>query len=72
MDWLKGFCQQNKTVSLRKSKPASTVKAQTFNKLQIKKYFDLLNIALEKKNFKLYYTNCILWTCQVLTTVQKP
>lgn len=50
-DWLKGFTKRNPTISLRLPESTSSARARAFNRVQIGKYFEQLERALEQVNY---------------------
>ncbi|XP_011875210.1 PREDICTED: uncharacterized protein LOC105566092 isoform X2 [Vollenhovia emeryi] len=50
VDWLHGFMQRHSNISLRKPEATSAARAMGFNKVSVKKYFDLLTSIVQTRN----------------------
>lgn len=69
-DWLKGFRARHPELSLRSPEPTSAARAMAFNRVQVEKFFKLLDETMKKEQIpghRIYNMDE-----SALTTVQKP
>lgn len=69
-EWLAGFRQRNKDISLRKPEATSAARAQAFNRPQVERFFTVLQEIVDKNKirpFRMYNVDE-----SALSTVQRP